>query len=55
MKKIVEDNPDLDWWFEEARAAVEKLRERAKECEKLNSSLDKKFVSMILNLKAFYK
>lgn len=46
VQKVIDDNPELQWWFAEVEKAVKRLTEAAKKCESL-TGIDKQLVSFL--------
>lgn len=47
MQVLVDENPELKWWFDEVEKSTEKLLEAAKKCDSL-SGIEQKLVSYCL-------
>lgn len=53
LKKIVDENPELAWWFQDVAKTVEKLHAKAEKCEALPEGNEKKLVQMKFHLLFF--
>lgn len=47
IRKIVEDNPQLNWWWEEIGKSRDRLIEADKKCQQLPNEEDQKWVNFL--------
>lgn len=43
VKKLMEENPDLDWWFKELEKTTKKITAKVDECKKIDKDDDRKY------------